>query len=480
MTDSNPDDRASDTGEPQTPPPPGMEPATDSGGHTPAMPLPASSTAGQGTREPTREHESAQLIGETREAVLPSSEPPVSESDTATRQSVPVVPPADSKPRRRGWLIVLIGLVILFALLVVGGIVLLLTIQPSALIASLAGSGVQQSPTASPTVTVTPLGAQSFPTSTPTLSVGVTALATGTHAPPTAIATPTAIPPTPTPPPTFVPIPTAVPTINAPTLPPSLAQNGNAFTQAGIPMIAEPGGVFPMGSDSTPAEEPVHNVNLHAFYIDTTEVTNASWAACVAAGACHLPGSTDDFIHKPYYGVDAFNNYPVIFTSWYNADAYCRWRGARLPTEAEWEMAARWNAGAKTASVYPWGDDWNPANANACDASCLLNVGFKDTTYNDGQPEMSPVNAFPADVSPSGVVDMAGNVAEWVSDWYSATYYSVSPADSPTGPATGVEKAVRGGSWSLDKNWARGSARSHFGPLTQAAGVGFRCALTAP
>jgi len=477
MTDSNPDDRVPDSGEPQTPLPPGMEPGPEPGGGQ-TVPVPGAGPSG-GNREPTREHEPTQAISDTREVIMPPPQLNLDDSKTATRQSVPAVPSADSRPRRRGWLLVLVGLVLLIALLVVGGIVLFMVVQPADLIASLTGGGPQQTASMTPTVTRTPLGAQGISTSTPTLSVGVTALATGTQAPVTAAPTPTTIPPTATPPPTFVPIPTAIPTINAPTLPPSLAQNGNAFTQAGIPMVAVPGGTFPMGSDAAAAEQPVHNVTLPAFYIDTTEVTNASWAACVAAGACHLPGSTDDYVHKPYYGVDTFNDYPVIFVSWYNADAYCHWRGARLPTEAEWEMAARWNAGASSVSVYPWGNDWNPANANACDASCLLGT-FKDTTFNDNQPEMSPVNAFPADVSPSGAIGMAGNVAEWVSDWYSATYYSVSPADSPVGPTSGIEKVVRGGSWSQDKNWARSSARSHFGPLTQAAGVGFRCALTAP
>jgi formylglycine-generating enzyme required for sulfatase activity len=131
------------------------------------------------------------------------------------------------------------------------------------------------------------------------------------------------------------------------------------------------------------------------------------------------------------------------------------------------------------ASVYPWGDDWNPANLNACDASCLLDEGFKDSSYNDGQPQMSPVDSFPMDVSSLGVSDMGGNVAEWVADWYDAAYYAVAPAANPPGPASGTEKVVRGGSWSLDKNWARSTARSHFGALTQAAGIGFRCALTA-
>jgi formylglycine-generating enzyme required for sulfatase activity len=271
-------------------------------------------------------------------------------------------------------------------------------------------------------------------------------------------------------------VPTAIPTINAPTLAASVGEDG---TQAGVRMVAIPGGTFPMGSDATGIEQPVHNVSIRPFFIDATEVTNASWAACVAAGACHLPGSTDTYDHKPYFGVPAHNNYPVVFISWYNADAYCHWRGARLPTEAEWEMAARWNPAAGAVNTFPWGNDWNPANTNACDSSCLLSQ-FRDASFDDGQPQMSPVDAFPADVSPLGVMGMAGNVAEWVSDWYGPSYYSSSAAENPAGPSTGIQKVVRGGSWSQDRVWARGAARSHFGPLTQAAGVGLRCALTAP
>jgi formylglycine-generating enzyme required for sulfatase activity len=275
-------------------------------------------------------------------------------------------------------------------------------------------------------------------------------------------------------------VPTSIATINAPTLAAPIAPGDASITQAGVAMLLVAGGPFTMGSDASITEQPVHAITLSPFYIDTTEVTNAAWAACVAAGGCQLPGSTDGYDHKPYYGLELFNNYPVVFASWYNADAYCRWRGARLPTEAEWEMAARWNAGANAATLYPWGNDWNPANLNYCDAGCLLGAGFADPSFNDGQPQMSAVDAFPADVSPTGVIGLGGNVAEWVSDWYSATYYASSPAENPSGPAAATQKVVRGGSWSLNKNWARGAARSHFGPLTQIAGLGFRCAATAP
>jgi formylglycine-generating enzyme required for sulfatase activity len=364
-----------------------------------------------------------------------------------------------------------VALVILFVLMLLAGGAILLGLTR-------VSSGLSAALTTSPTITLTAIGGGATHTLTP--AVALTVLPAKTGLPPTPTVTPT-VPITPSPAlPTAPPVPTAIPTINAPTLAAPTEQTGSGISQAGITLITVAGGAFMMGSDANPAEKPVHSVGLAPFYIDQFEVTNAAWAACVAAGACHLPGSTESYDHKPYYGVDAYNNYPVVFVSWYSAGAYCRWRGARLPSEAEWEMAARWNPGSGATSVYPWGDDWNPANLNACDASCLLSgSAFKDPQYDDGQPQMAPVGSFPMDVSSLGVSDMGGNVAEWVADGYDAAYYAVSPAENPTGPATGAEKVVRGGSWSLDKNWARGAARSHFGPLAQFAGIGFRCALTA-
>jgi formylglycine-generating enzyme required for sulfatase activity len=169
-----------------------------------------------------------------------------------------------------------------------------------------------------------------------------------------------------------------------------------------------------------------------------------------------------------------------VYVSWYNADAYCRWRGARLPTEAEWEMAAHWTPAAGEVTVYPWGDEWDPARLNYCDASCLLeDAPFIDTSFDDGWPQMAPTGAYPSGVSPVGAYDMAGNVAEWIADWYSDDYYAVSPTENPLGPETGEARVVRGGGWSLDRNWNRSAARSRFNALSQVAGIGFRCAVSA-
>jgi formylglycine-generating enzyme required for sulfatase activity len=453
MTDRQPNDPLPDSGSQQTPPPdPDKSPESDA-------------------QEATREHEPTAAL-----PVSPGSSPerenaPLARTRPITRPAMRAVGAEVTARRRRGGLPVVVAVIMVVMLAALTGLAVLIVTQPSARVVSEA--------TASPALTRTPIGAGSLASQTPAVALAITRLPTSTRLPPTTAPTPTvAVTPSPLPP-TQPPIPTAISTLSAPTQAAGVTQTNGAITQAGIIMKAIAGGSFMMGSEAAPAEIPVHNVTLSAFYIDLTEVTNAAWAACVTAGACPHPGSTDSFDHKPYYGVEAFNNYPVVFISWYNADAYCHWRGARLPSEAEWEMAARWNPQTGTASVYPWGDTWIPANLNACDASCLLDEGFKDRSYDDGQPQMSSVDAFPADLSPMGVADLAGNVAEWVADWYSPTYYGVSVADNPAGPAAGVQRAVRGGSWSLDKNWARGAARSHFGPLTQAAGIGFRCALTA-
>lgn len=252
------------------------------------------------------------------------------------------------------------------------------------------------------------------------------------------------------------------------------------FLQEGVPMVYVIGGTFMMGSQAAERESPIHEVTLDPYYIDQYEVTNAQWAACVAAGVCSPPASTDAYDGTPYYGVEDFDNYPVVYVSWDDADAYCRWRGARLPTEAEWEMAARWNPDTGEVTVYPWGDEWDPARANYCDASCLLtDSSFLDPDFDDGWPQMAPVGSFPLGASPVGALDMAGNVAEWVADWFSRTYYAIAPAENPTGPATGTERVVRGGAWGVSSNGVRSAARSSFAPYSEGPGLGFRCAISA-
>lgn len=265
-------------------------------------------------------------------------------------------------------------------------------------------------------------------------------------------------------------IPTATPVITTGT-DEEIEQNGTA-------MVYLAGGTFTMGS-GTGSRERAHQVTLDAYYMDKFEVTNIQWAACFSAGACGLPVSPYDYNNGSYYGQEEFDNYPVIYVTWTQANAYCQWRGARLPTEAEWEMAARWNPATSEVTTYPWGDDWDSARLNFCDRTCLLRQNATGS-FDDGWPQMAPVGSFPSGASPSGVLDMAGNVAEWVSDWFSSSYYAASPANNPTGPASGIYRVVRGGAWGVgDPRFFTTYSRSAFPPGEYNPGLGFRCTISA-
>ena len=231
----------------------------------------------------------------------------------------------------------------------------------------------------------------------------------------------------------------------------------------GMVMVYVPEGDFEMGSnDGDGTEQPIHTVYLDAFWIDRTEVTNAMYADCVATGSCTEPYSRESYTYNSYYGNSQFDDYPVINVDWNQAQAYCEWAGKRLPSEAEWEKAARGTDGR----TYPWGDaiDCSMANYSGKDGRC---VG--DTTT---------AGSYPQGASSYGALDMAGNVWEWVADWYSNEYYGNSPSKNPNGPSSGGNRILRGGSWHIGDNSARSANRDAESPDSVGNSIGFRCAAS--
>ncbi len=262
-------------------------------------------------------------------------------------------------------------------------------------------------------------------------------------------------------------ISTATPT-SIPTMAPIAVQTMVAWEKDNSVMVYVPAGEFIMGSDKGEVnEQPVHTVYLDAFYMDKTEVTNAQYQRCVEAGACRTP--TCDW-GEPTYGDASKADHPVVCVNWNDAQAYCAWAGKRLPTEAEWEKAARGTDGR----TYPWGNTFDGSRLNFCDRNCEFD--WKDSDADDGYAQTAPVGSYPQGASPHGALDMAGNVWEWEADWYDAGYYSQSPGRNPPGPDSGQYRVLRGGSWHDGGGFGRGAARNGGNPGDRGNYAGFRCA----
>ena len=320
---------------------------------------------------------------------------------------------------------------------------------------------------------------------------------------PTAVLTP---PPTPTlaPSPTAsaTPEPTATATpLPSPTpVPPLIEVDGGTMA-----LVA--GGFFEMGATAadlltecerlssscrsewfTPSE-PVHSVLLAPFYMDSHEVTNDAFARFLNASGGPFALCLDqlclDTAHSQiaqdgnvYVVAGSFAQHPAVGVSWYGAAAFCEWRGARLPSEAEWEKAAAWDNAALAARRYPWGDEFDGRRLNFCDANC--NAQQANLGYNDAYAGLAPVAHYENGRSPTGLFDMAGNVWEWVADWYDPAYYAVSPGADPLGPETGDQKVVRGASWYDAGYFAASAIRFPSPPDNTDRTIGFRCAADIP
>jgi len=254
-------------------------------------------------------------------------------------------------------------------------------------------------------------------------------------------------------------------------------------TADGMVQVYVPDGTFKRGGLDAVAEGdelPTANVTLHGFWMDKTEVTNGMYLLCFQNGGCdQLPHSSAKPVFKSetrpeYFKNPEFNDYPVVYVTWADAAAYCKWAGRRLPTEAEWEYSAR--GPLPSLNTFPWGDQ-KPDNSYA--------------NFNYFAGDTMRVGSFPAGASPFGILDLAGNVSEWVNDFYDPNYYQGGAAMNPTGPISRsnfFNRVVRGGSFGDPWQYLRVSKRSSVtGPDpnqqpntdrwfgTSASTIGFRC-----
>jgi formylglycine-generating enzyme required for sulfatase activity len=225
--------------------------------------------------------------------------------------------------------------------------------------------------------------------------------------------------------------------------------------QDGAIVVRIPGGEFLRGSPEgvgQPHERPQHRVHVSEFLIDKTEVTWRQFRKYAAATGARVPS-------PPLWGTP--DDYPTSFILWEEAKGYCEWVGGRLPTEAEWEKAARGTDG----SQYPWGNDWDSERCNS---------------ISGGPHRPESVGNFPSCVSPYGALDMPGSMWEWGADWYGESYYAESSSRDPQGPTSGSRRVIRGGGWMSQPLWLRTAHRFGVPPTTRKADHSFRCAQDPP
>ena len=234
----------------------------------------------------------------------------------------------------------------------------------------------------------------------------------------------------------------------------------------GASMVLIPAGEFWMGSpdgEGSTDEHPRHRVYLDAYAMDKFEVTVSRYAKFLKSSGRRPPEYWDQG------NTDKHNNLPVVGVNWHDAEAYCQWAEKRLPTEAEWEKAARGTDGR----MYPWGNEGPTPR--------LANFGKDYTNVNNVYDErLAPVERFEAGKSPYGLHHMAGNVWEWTADWYDEQYYEKSPPQNPKGPSSGTQKVIRGGSWSDAPFNVRSAHRNGLTPTNRYNHFGFRCAQDRP
>ncbi len=416
----------------------------------------------------------------------PPATAPLAPGQAASANLVQVVPrpgrPAKRAETRKSGQTALLG--------ALGGLVLLGVVAMALLLGWLAGRGTSPTPTAAALLaggTQTPDAAALVSTA---VAEGNTATALALNVAPGATASAT---PSPTSPP---PSPTLTATATSTNIPPATASPGAGWVRPadGMTMLYIPAGEFKMGSnDKDPNaqddEQPRRTVYLDPYWIDRTEVTNAMFRRFVAATGyvTQAEKQQNGQIFDPrrnawrsahaanwkqpagdQSSIDGLEAYPVVLVSWDDALSYCHWAGGRLPTEAEWEKAARGTEGR----IYPWGNDFKGDRLNFCDTNCLAEKSNEN--LDDGYDMRSPVGTYPGGASPYGVLDLSGNVWEWVLDWYQNRYTGLADTN-PFGPQAGSDHVARGGSWADTYIETRAAYRTSYPPDTASDVLGFRC-----